>query len=404
MSDASTVDIDPVEFYMQVRDEMRNLIIGNDFVIRGMTIALLTDSHILLEGVPGVAKTSLAETFSRVTGLGYNRIQMTPDTLPADLSGTTIYEEASGTFEVQKGPVFTNVVVADEINRATPKTQSALLEAMQERQVTIGDRTLPLPSPFVVVATQNPIEMEGVFELPEAQRDRFQQKYTVGIPDRADEATMLDRFDENPRMDPQVVEQVVDPDELEHVQQIVANVHVAQPIKQYILDLVAATRSHSDLEYGGSPRATLAFLNAGKAHAALDGRNYVIPDDIKTLAKPILRHRIVRSTDAQLSARAPDAILDDLLTTVPIPNLDVEADATETDDADAADRTWNGQPMDGTDFADGRAADGASYTDQSTHADTEEPEDRTGGDTEDTPADEETDSESTSYPDSWDVS
>ena len=402
MSDTSTVDIDPVEFYTQIRDEMRNLIIGNDIVIRGMTIALLTDGHILLEGVPGVAKTSLAETFSRVTGLGYNRVQMTPDTLPADLSGTTIYEEASGTFEVQKGPVFTNVVVADEINRATPKTQSALLEAMQERQVTIGDRTLSLPIPFVVVATQNPIEMEGVFELPEAQRDRFQQKYTVGMPDRADEATLLDRFDENPRMDPEVVEQVVDPDEIEHVQQAVADVHVAQPIKQYILDLVAATRSHSDLEYGGSPRATLAFLNAGKAHAALDGREYVTPDDIKTLAKPVLRHRIVRSTDAQLSAREPDEILDDLLATVPIPNLDGDAGDAATDDPGTADRAWNGSTTDGTEFTDGRVTDGAAYADQPTHADTEEPADGTD-DTEDTPTGEENGTESESHPDSWEV-
>ncbi|WP_226042378.1 MoxR family ATPase [Natrinema sp. DC36] len=292
---------DPEAIYESLHSEIDRVLIGNDEAVEYLTIALLTRGHLLLEGVPGIAKTTLANLFARTTGLDYNRIQMTPDTLPADITGTHIYRQGAGTFELQRGPVFANLAVADEINRATPKTQSALLEAMEERRVTIEGETLSLPDPFMVVATQNPIETEGVYQLPEAQRDRFQFKLTLELPDRTDERELLDRFDDAPDLGPDDVEQVIDPQALVDARRTVQAVHVAPPVKEYVLDLVAATREHADVSHGASPRATLAFLNGSKARAAINGREYAIPDDIKSMAVAVLRHRLVLSTDADLS-------------------------------------------------------------------------------------------------------
>ncbi len=307
---------EPGAIYDAIETEVKEVLIGNERAIEGLTGALLTRGHILLEGVPGVAKTTLANLFARVSGLEYRRIQMTPDILPADITGTQIYRENTGEFELQRGPVFANVVVADEINRATPKTQSALLEAMQERRVTIDGETLELPTPFMVIATQNPIEMEGTFELPEAQRDRFQLKLSVDVLGRANERELVDRFDADPDLGPGRVEQQVDAATLLAARERVKNVHVASPVKEYILDVVAATRTHPDVAYGASPRATLAFLDAGKARAAIRGRAYVIPDDVKLLAENILVHRLVLSTDADLSdvttADVVEAVLEDV--------------------------------------------------------------------------------------------
>ena len=312
----------PEALYETLQDAVGEVLVGNEDVIEGLTIALLTDGHLLLEGVPGVAKTTIANAFARASGLSYTRIQMTPDMVPADVVGTTIYQQETGEFQLKKGPVFSNVVVADEINRTTPKTQSALLEAMEEGTVTIDGDTLALPEPFMVVATQNPIEMEGVFELPEAQRDRFQFKYTVEIPDRSDEREVLERFDTAPALGPATVEQVVDPAALQTATEAVAEVYVADPVKAYILDLVEATRTAPALQHGGSPRATLAFLRAGKARAAIRGRSYVIPDDIKALAVPILEHRVIRTTDAELANQSVSDILADLLSDVAPPSAD----------------------------------------------------------------------------------
>ena len=292
---------EPADLYEAIHAEMEQVLIGNEAIVEGLTVSLLSGGHVLLEGVPGVAKTTIANLFAAVSGLEYSRIQMTPDILPADITGTYIYREQTGEFELQKGPVFANVVLADEINRATPKTQSALLEAMQEQRVTIENDTLELPEPFIVVATQNPIEMEGTFSLPEAQRDRFQLKLTVGIPDREDEHELLDRFDQEPGLGPDAVERVLTRQELLDARERVTETYVAPVIKEYVLDLVGATRERSELAHGASPRASLAFLNAAKARAAIRGREYVIPDDVKALAEPILAHRIVRSTDAELS-------------------------------------------------------------------------------------------------------
>lgn len=322
MSDGSSAD--PSAIHASILDEVRRVFVGDETVVTHLTIAMLTRGHVLLEGVPGVAKTTLANLFAGVIGLEYSRIQMTPDILPADITGSTVYHEPTGDFNLRRGPIFANVVVADEINRATPKTQSALLEAMQEQQVTIEGETLDLPKPFMVIATQNPLEFEGVFELPEAQRDRFQLKLSMGIPARRFERELLSRFDENPTLSPSDVEQVVSPADIHDAREIVTAVHVAEPISEYLLDLVEATRTHPDVEHGASPRATIAFQNVSKARAAIIGREYVIPDDLKALANVALRHRLVLTTDAELSGVAPDEIIDDILSAVETPGADPE--------------------------------------------------------------------------------
>lgn len=318
---------DPEEIYASLTEEIRSVLIGKENLIEGLTISLLTRGHVLLEGVPGVAKTTAARLFARASGLEHTRIQMTPDVLPADITGTHVYREPTGEFELQRGPVFANLVIADEINRATPKTQSALLEAMQERRVTIGGETLSLPNPFMLIATQNPIEMEGTFELPEAQRDRFQLKLTAALPDRQGGREMLDRFDTDPELGPEDIEQVVSTEELLAARQVVSNVYVDAKIKEYILDIVEATRTNPNVEHGASPRAALAFLNTAKARAAINGREYVIPDDVKTLAESVLVHRLVLNADASLSDVSVTEVLDEVKESVEPPGSDEVAEA-----------------------------------------------------------------------------
>ncbi|MFB6296226.1 MAG: AAA family ATPase [Halobacteriales archaeon] len=310
---------DPAGLYEEIAAEIGRVLIGKQEIVERLTIAFLTRGHVLLEGVPGVAKTTGANLFARASGMEYNRIQMTPDTLPADITGTHVYQENTGEFALRKGPVFANVVVADEINRATPKTQSALLEAMQERTVTIEGDTQALPTPFMVIATQNPIEYEGTFALPEAQRDRFQFKLTAGLPTHDEERELLDRFDADPGLGPADIEEVVTPADFLEARAVVADVYVDPKVKEYILDLVAATREHADIEHGGSPRASLAFLNAAKARAAIRGREYAIPDDVKSLAAPILVHRLVLSTDAELSDASAGGVVADIVDSVEPP-------------------------------------------------------------------------------------
>ncbi|WP_246999226.1 AAA family ATPase [Halosolutus gelatinilyticus] len=315
---------DPQAIYEAVRNEVDRVLVGNEAAIEHLTIALLTRGHLLIEGVPGVAKTTIASLFARATGLEFTRIQMTPDILPADITGTHVYHEDAGEFDLRRGPVFSNLVVADEINRATPKTQSALLEAMQERTVTIEGETLSLPEPFMVVATQNPIEMEGVFELPEAQRDRFMFRLAIDLPDRAVESKLLDRFDSEPDLGPDDIGRPVAVDDILAARETAMAVHVADPVKAYILDLVGATRSHPDVTVGASPRASLAFLDGVKARAAVRGRAYAIPDDAKALAPQILAHRLVLSTDADLGNVAPDDVVSAVLESVDVPDADID--------------------------------------------------------------------------------
>jgi MoxR-like ATPase len=311
---------DPAAAFEELSDEISTVLVGNEEVIEQFTVSLLTGGHVLVEGVPGVAKTTAANAFARALGLEYQRIQMTPDLLPADITGTHVYRDATGNFELERGPIFSNLVVADEINRATPKTQSALLEAMQERTVTIEGDTQQLPTPFMVIATQNPIEMEGTFALPEAQRDRFQFKLTIEIPERATEREILDRFDADAALGPADVDQVLSAAEIESLREQVTAVEAADEIKSYVLDIVRAVRESPQIAMGGSPRATLAFLNAGKARAAIHGRDYVIPDDVKALVNPILRHRVVLSTEADLGDRPVDEVLTDAVSDVPAPS------------------------------------------------------------------------------------
>jgi MoxR-like ATPase len=353
--------------YAAVREETDRVLIGNDRIIEGLMIALLSDGNVLLEGVPGIAKTTAAQVFARASGLEHTRIQMTPDLLPADITGTEIYREPTGEFEIKKGPIFANVVLADEINRATPKTQSALLEAMAEGTVTIDGTERALPSPFLVVATQNPIEMEGTFTLPEAQRDRFQQKLRIGTPDIQTERAILDRFDTEPALGPDTIEQVITPDQLKDARAKVKEVHVAESIKEYALEIVAATREHTHVEHGASPRASLAFLNAGKARAAIHNREYVIPDDIKALAEPVLIHRLILNADAEISGTTAAEVVSAVLEATTPPAGDAEEgkqdptgapqDHETISEADSVVGLTDGagkppEPADGTDSAD----------------------------------------------------
>ncbi|MGQ4557347.1 AAA family ATPase [Halobellus sp. GM3] len=310
---------DPATLAEEIRAEIRTVLVGMDAETDFLTIALLTRGHVLLEGVPGVAKTSLANAFANASGLSYNRVQMTPDILPADITGTNVYREQTGEFELQKGPVFVNVVVADEINRATPKTQSALLEAMAEEHVSIEGETLQLPSPFLVIATQNPIEMEGTFDLPEAQRDRFQLKLTVELPTPDAEQDLLSRFDGNPMLSPEDITPVVSTDEIQAAREHVADVYVADKVHRYIIDLVNASREHPDVAHGASPRGSLALLQTAKAQAAIADRDYVIPDDVKSMLTPVLRHRLVLTTDAELGDVQPTEIVDEIAASVSPP-------------------------------------------------------------------------------------
>jgi MoxR-like ATPase len=315
--------------YERLVDEVGVVLVGREEVVKGLTVALLTRRHVLLEGVPGVAKTTLANLFARASGLDYRRIQMTPDVLPADITGTKVYRQSTGEFEVTKGPIFSNVIVTDEINRATPKTQSALLEAMEEETVTIEGETFQLPSPFIVVATQNPIEIEGTFELPKAQRDRFMLKYTLDLPSEDEELRMLDRFDADPELDERVVEQVVTPTEIADARAAVADVYVDRKVKRYILELVGETRRHPDVAYGVSPRGSLALLHGSKAVAAIAGRDYVIPDDVKELAPEVLAHRLGLTPDAMLSERGEREIVAEIVDSVAPPSVDEVAPASD---------------------------------------------------------------------------
>jgi len=309
----------PSALYDRLQSEASTVLIGNEEVLRHITVAMLTRGHVLLEGVPGVAKTTIATLVANATDLSYSRIQMTPDLLPADITGTTVYHQQSGEFELQKGPVFTNLVIADEINRAPPKTQSALLEAMQERQVSIEGSTLSLPTPFTVVATMNPLEMEGTFELPEAQRDRFQMKLVSELPDEDEERAILDRFDADPTLDSSDISQVVTRNELLQARSAVPETYIDDSIKEYILSVVRKSREHRNVAHGASPRATLALQNAAKALARIESRDYVIPDDVKGVAVPVLRHRLILNSDAELSQIGTSAVVDEILSSVTPP-------------------------------------------------------------------------------------
>ncbi|MGZ6300498.1 MAG: AAA family ATPase, partial [Candidatus Limnocylindria bacterium] len=279
-------------------------------------VALLCEGHILIEDVPGVGKTMLAKAISRSVGCSFRRIQFTPDLLPSDVTGLSIFNQKTQEFEFRPGPIMAQVVLADEINRATPKTQSALLECMEERQATIDGTTYPMPSPFLVMATQNPIEYEGTFALPEAQLDRFMLRLRIGYPKAMEEIVILD---EQKRTHPiEAIHQVLDVEELRQMQTAIKEVYVDQAVAEYIVRLVTATREHPDVYLGASPRGSINLYRSAQAFAAMEGRDYVIPDDIKSLAVAILAHRLIVKSQASLREIDPDRIVREILASVPV--------------------------------------------------------------------------------------
>ena len=295
---------------------VERVIVGKHAEVRMALVALLCEGHILIEDVPGVGKTMLAKALSRSIGCSFRRIQFTPDLLPSDVTGLSIFNQKTQEFEFRPGPIHAQVVLADEINRATPKTQSALLECMEERQATIDGVTYEMPSPFLVIATQNPIEYEGTFALPEAQLDRFMLRLRLGYPKAVEEIVILD---EQKRLHPiDAVEQVLSVEELRQMQAAIREVYVDQAVAEYIVRLVTATREHPDVYLGASPRGSLNLNRSAQAFAALDGRDYVIPDDIKQLAVAILAHRLIVKSQASLREIDPDAIVREILAQVPV--------------------------------------------------------------------------------------
>lgn len=306
----------------KIVDNIEKVIVGKREVITLLLTAFLADGHVLLEDVPGTGKTKLARSLAASLGGEFTRIQFTPDLLPGDVTGMNVYNRNTGEFELRKGPVFTNILLADEINRATPRTQSGLLESMEERQVTIDGESLTLPAPFFVIATQNPIETAGTFPLPEAQLDRFTMKLTVGLPSYEDEVAILDRF---MKEDPyQTLGAIVSLQELMEMKEEVNNVFVHKEIEKYIVEIVSNTRKKDKVVMGASPRASLALLRSAKAYAALSGRTYCIPDDIKILAGPVLAHRLKLSYGSGQSTDA-EKVIEEILDQIAAPTENFES-------------------------------------------------------------------------------
>jgi MoxR-like ATPase len=311
-------------FVNRLKTEIGKVIVGQEYLIDRLLVALLADGHILLEGVPGLAKTLSISTLCQAIQAHFQRLQFTPDLLPADLIGTMVYSQADGNFTVKKGPVFANMILADEINRAPAKVQSALLEAMQERQVTIGETTFILPQPFLVLATENPIEQEGTYPLPEAQVDRFMFKLKITYPSKAEELEILNRMTVGKTFD---IQPIVSPQEILDARKVINKIYVDDKVKEYIVDIVFATRSPEAynlpltelIDYGASPRATIYLTLASKAHAFLKGRGYITPDDVKTIGMDVLRHRVIVSYEAEAEEVDSESIVSQVFNEVEVP-------------------------------------------------------------------------------------
>jgi MoxR-like ATPase len=301
----------------RVRDNVKKVIVGKDDTIDLMLVAILSEGHVLLEDVPGTGKTTLAKTMAVSLGCGFRRIQFTPDLLPSDVTGVNYFNQKTQSFEFRPGPILSQIVLADEINRATPRTQSALLEGMQERQMTIDGETRLLPRPFLVMATQNPIELEGTFPLPEAQLDRFLLRVGIGYPDEDEENELLQRFRLHDPLE--TLEPVTNPETILDLIQQVRTVHMAEAVQNYIVSIIRKTRDANEIDLGASPRATLALYRASQARAAIQNRDFVLPDDIKQLAPYVLTHRIQINPQTRLRGRRPEDIIVDLVNTIPVP-------------------------------------------------------------------------------------
>ena len=303
-----------------VIDEVGKAVVGKRQVLERVMLAILCNGHVLFEDYPGLAKTMMANCFAQASGLSFKRVQFTPDLMPADITGTYILDRSSGEFKLRKGPVFTNLLLADEINRAPPKTQAALLEAMQERQVTLEGESLQLPRPFLVLGTQNPIEYEGTYPLPEAQIDRFLIRTSVGYPNLEEEREVLRR--RRVRMREEVsLAKVCSAERIVEMQEVVERIHVQDVIEEYIVTIVAATRRHPQVELGASPRGSLALMRLSAACAALRGRDFVLPDDVKEVAVPALAHRLILAADPWIRGVKPQAVVEEVLKEVPVPKV-----------------------------------------------------------------------------------
>jgi MoxR-like ATPase len=300
-----------------VLQSIGSVVVGKPEAVEQTLVAVLAGGHLLVEDVPGVGKTTLARALARSIGGSFSRVQCTPDLLPSDVTGVHVLDQRQGGFVFQQGPIFANVVLADELNRATPRTQAALLEAMEERQVTLEGTTRPLPSPFLVIATQNPIELEGTFPLPEAQLDRFLLRLRIGYPSESDEQQLIERFARAAPLED--VQPVMDPSRLAALIRSVRDIRVEPSIRNYVVALVRGTREHNAVRLGASPRATLALFHAAQALAAIKGRTYVVPDDVKGLVAPVLGHRLLLTSQARLRGRSELHVLDEVIAATPVP-------------------------------------------------------------------------------------
>ena len=310
---------DEAKIIASLKDEIHKVIIGQEYMIDRILIGLLTGGHILLEGVPGLAKSLTASTIAQSVGVEFKRIQFTPDLLPADILGTEIYNQRTGEFIIKQGPIFSNLILADEINRAPAKVQSALLEAMQEKQVTIGEKTYQLDKPFLVIATQNPIEQQGTYPLPEAQQDRFMLKLKINYPGRDEERKIIDSFTAEQTSEPEV-RKLLSREDVFRLRKIIDTIHLDENIKNYVLDIVLKTREESEyISCGASPRASISLIKAAKGRAFLKGRDYVVPDDIKAMAYDVLRHRILMSYEAEAEDITSEKLISDILEQINLP-------------------------------------------------------------------------------------
>jgi MoxR-like ATPase len=305
-----------------IQRELRKIIVGQDEPIEQILVALLAEGHALIEGVPGTAKTLTVKTLSRIINASFSRIQFTPDLMPSDITGTNVFNVATSAFNLRRGPVFTDILLADEINRTPPKTQAALLEAMEERQVTIDGETYPLSPIFTVLATENPIEYEGTYPLPEAQLDRFLIKILLGYPEAEHERQIVANWDAGfnaRRLDQVDIQPLPDGDAISRCRFEVRNAHMEPGVQAYVVDIVRRSRTHPFVHYGGSPRASVALLLCAKALAAIRGRDFTTPDDVRDISRPVLRHRLVLRAEAELDGATPDAVITDILESAEVP-------------------------------------------------------------------------------------